>query len=551
LLKDFDISTITDLDSARDAIVKLLNLIEGLQQEIQELKSLNQMLRDELRRLNGEQGKPDIKPSRKDTGNKNVSSEKERKGRKKRNKKSKKDRIKIHQKRICKVDPDILPEDAKFKGYQPVTVQDIIFKASNTLFLKEKYHSLSHNKTYLAPLPPGYDGEFGPRMKALVPKLYYGSNMTERKILDLLQDADINISAGKLSDMLIKNHERFHAEKDALYEAGLNSTPWQNIDDTSTRVNGQNQFCHIVCNPFYTAYFTTPNKTRLTVLDVLKNFAPRTFLLNEEALRYIDIFNLPKAVVQPLSALPLEQTFDESTFLNLLDQRLAQLGPQQRTHILDAAAVAAYHAIIEFPVVSVLLCDDAPQFKLITRQLSLCWIHDGRHYKKLDPFINHHRKLLDGFLDTYWDYYRQLLKYREAPSDSQRIRLDHLFDEIFSTATGYDALDQRIAKTKAKKHSLLLVLDHPELPLHNNDAELSARGRVRKRVVSFGTRVQDGTKAWDTFMSLAATTRKLGINFLDYLYDRISGLCRIPNLAGLITQRAAVLNLGASWGQGP
>ena len=206
---------------------------------------------------------------------------------------------------------------------------------------------------------------------------------------------------------------------------------------------------------------------------------------------------------------------------------------------------------MEFPVVSVLLCDDAPQFKLITRQLSLCWIHDGRHYKKLDPFINHHRKLLDGFLDTYWDYYRELLTYREAPSDSQHIRLDHLFDEIFSTATGYDALDQRIAKTKAKKHSLLLVLDHPELPLHNNDAELSARGRVCKRVVSFGTRVQDGTKAWDTFMSLAATTRKLGINFLDYLYDRISGLCSIPNLAELITQRAAVLNLGASWGQGP
>jgi hypothetical protein len=158
---------------------------------------------------------------------------------------------------------------------------------------------------------------------------------------------------------------------------------------------------------------------------------------------------------------------------------------------------------------------------------------------------------LDGFLDTYWDYYRQLLKYREAPSDSQRIRLDNLFDEIFSTATAYDALDQRIAKTKAKKHCLLLVLDHPELPLHNNDAELSARGRVRKRVVSFGTRVQDGTKAWDTFMSLSATTQKLGINFLDYLYDRISGLCRIPNLANLITQRAAVLNLGSSWGQGP
>ncbi len=551
MLNDIDINAITDLEGARDVIGKLLNLIEALQQENQELKRINQQLRDEIHRLKGEQGKPRIKPSNKGTGSKNFSSEKERKKRKKRNKKSKKDRIKIHNKHICTVDPNILPEDATFKDYQRVVVQDVIFKASNTLFLKEKYYSPSLNKTYLAPLPPGYEGEFGPGLKALVPKLYYGSNITERKILDLLQDADVHISAGKLSDMLIKNHDMFHAEKDALYEAGLNSSPWQNIDDTSMRVNGQNQFCHIVCNPLYSAYFTTPHKNRLTVLDVLKNFAARTFLLNEEAFRYIDIFKLPKAVVQQLCTLPLAQTFDEPTFLNLLDQSLPQLGPHQRSHILDAAAIAAYHDIMEFPVVKVLLCDDAPQFKWITQQLSLCWVHDGRHYKKLDPFINHHRKVLNGFLDTYWDYYQQLLIYRQAPSDREHIRLDNLFDEIFSTSTGYDALDQRIAKTKAKKHCLLLVLDHPELPLHNNEAELSARDRVRKRVVSFGTRVQDGTKAWDTFMSLSATTRKLGINFLDYLYDRITGAYRIPNLADLVTQRTAALNLAASWGQAP
>jgi hypothetical protein len=550
MLTDFNINLIKDLDTAREDIRKLLNLIEALQQENQELKRIIQQLRDELNHLKGEQGKPHIKPPTKGTGQ-NCSSEKERKKSKKRNKGRKKDRISIHQQQICKVDPSILPRDAHFKGYERVVVQDVIFKASNTLFLKEKYWSPSLNKTYLAPLPAGYDGEFGPHLKSLVPKLYYASNITERNILDLLTDADVHLSAGKLSDMLIKNHQPFHAEKDALYEAGLNSSPWQHIDDTSTRVNGKNQYCHIVCNPLYTAYFTTPHKSRLTVLDVLTNFGPRTFLLNEEAFGYIEIFHLPRAVVQQLSTFPLHQPLDEATFLSLLDQAFPQLGPQQRSHILDAAAVAAYHALMEFPVVRVLLCDDAPQFRLITQQLSLCWIHDGRHYKKLDPFIPHHRKLLDDFLDTYWNFYRQLLLYREAPSDEERLRLDQRFDEVFSTLTGYDALDQRIVKTKAKKPSLLLVLDHPELPLHNNEAELSARKRVRKRVVSFGTRTQDGARAWDTFMSLSATVRKLGINFLQYLHDRISGAHNIPRLADLITQKAATLNLGASWGLAP
>jgi len=550
VLNDFDISSIIDLDKAREAIGKLLNLIETLQKENQQLKSLNQQLRDELHRLKGEQGKPRIQANTKPPGN-NYSSEKERKERKKRKKGRKRDRIKIHNKRICKVDPAILPRDAQFKGYHRVVVQDVVFKASNTLFLKEKYYSPSLNKTYLAPLPPGYDGEFGPTLKSLVPKFYYDSHITERNILDLLRDAGIQLSAGKLSDMLIKDQDPFHAEKDALYEAGLNSSPWQHIDDTSTRVNGQNQYCHILCNPLYTAYFTTPHKSRLTVLDILRNFTPRTFLLNQEAFDYIEIFKLPKPVVQQLIALPLHQPLDEPTFLTLLDHSLPQLGPQQRTHIMDAAGIAAYHALMEFPVVRVLLCDEAPQFKLITQQLSLCWVHDGRLYKKLDPFLSHHRKLLDQFLDKYWEFYRQLLLYREAPSDKEHQRLDNRFDQLFSTTTGYDALDQRIAKTNAKKPSMLLVLDHPELPLHNNEAELSARKRVRKRLISFGTRTPDGTRAWDTFMSLSATAKKLGINFLDYLYDRISGTYQIPRLADLITQRAAALNLGASWATGP
>ncbi len=545
MLNNLDINNITDLDDAIDVIRKLFNFVETLRQENLELKKQNQQLQDEINRLKGEQGKPKIKPSKRTSSQ--YSSEKERKKPKKRKKHSKKDHIKTHNSQICYVDKSILPEDAQFKGHDPVVVQDIKFEAYNTLFLKEKYYSPSLNRTYLAPLPPGYDGEFGPAIKPLAIKLYFDSNMTERNILDLFQDAEINISAGQISNFLIKDQEVFHQEKDALYEAGLKSSPWQHIDDTSTRVNGQNQYCQILCNPLYAAYFTTKDKSRLTVLDVLQNFGPRSFLLNEEAFSYIDIFRLPIQVVRQLKTLSQEQPIGEKKFLDLLDKHLPYLGPQQYKRVIDAAAVAAYHVQMEFPIIRLLLCDDAPQFKLVTQELALCWVHDGRHYKKLDPFILQHREALDTFLDQYWDFYRQLLRYRENPSNTEHIRLDHLFDEIFSTVTGYDALDQRIEKTKAKKPSMLIVLDHPEIPLHNNPAELGARKRVRKRVVSFGTRTIDGTKAWDTFMSISATAKKLGINFYRYLADRISGSFEMPALSELITQKAQQLNLGGSW----
>jgi len=133
----------------------------------------------------------------------------------------------------------------------------------------------------------------------------------------------------------------------------------------------------------------------------------------------------------------------------------------------------------------------------------------------------------------------------------EHLRLGNEFDNLFSTVTGYDALDQRIAKTRAKKPFMLMVLDHPEIPLHNNPAELAARTRVRKRAVSFGTRTEEGTKAWDTFMSLSATAKKLGINFYSYLLDRITRSFNIANLADLISQRAKELQLSASWDSSP
>jgi len=108
-------------------------------------------------------------------------------------------------------------------------------------------------------------------------------------------------------------------------------------------------------------------------------------------------------------------------------------------------------------------------------------------------------------------------------------------------------LDERSAKTRAKKDALRQVLSHPEIPLHNNAAELAARQRVRKRDISFGPRTVAGTKAWDTFQSLAATAKKLGVRFYDYIHDRISGRYALPSLADLITQRANERDFGASW----
>jgi hypothetical protein len=549
MLENFDPNAIQDLAGARQAIALLLNLIENLSADLREAQIEIQRLRDENNRLKGEQGKPDIQPSKKPGAPSPAhhSSERERHQPSAWKKSSKVDEIHIDREQIVPIEPSLLPPDAEFKGREAVVVQDLIIHTDNVRFLKEKYYSPSQGKTYLAELPKGYAGEFGPGIKASVLVWYYGMNTSEPKIREFLQDVGIHISEGQLSNLLIQKQESFHQEKAALYEAGLRSSPYQQTDDTATRVDGVNQHCHVVCNPLYTAYFTREKKDRLTVLDVLRNDTPRVYRLNAQAYAWLQPFALPASSVAILQTFPQEQDLSEAEFVSRLAEHLPQLGAQQRKHILEAAAVAAYQQQTEWPVVDTLVCDDAGQFKGLTAALALCWVHDGRHYKKLEPRVALHRQALDSFLGQYWAFYDKLWHYQAQPSAARAAELSQTFDELFSTVTAYDALDERIAKTKAKKANLLLVLQHPEIPLHNNLSELGARQRVRKRDVSYGPRTSAGKQAWDTFMTLGATAKKLGVSFYEYIHDRISGAMRMPSLAELIAQQAAQRQLGASW----
>lgn len=549
MLENFDPNAIQDLDGARQAIVHLLNLIEDLTADLREAQAEIQRLRDENNRLKGEQGKPTIKPNQKQgpPNPSNHSSERERHKPQEWKKRSKVDQILIDREQVMPIDPASLPPDAEFKGHEPVIVQDLLLHTDNIRFLKEKYYSPAQGRAYLAELPKGYTGEFGPGIKSAVLVWYYGMNTSEPKILEFLQYLGLHISKGQLSNLLIQKQDAFHQEKDALYEAGLRASPYQHIDDTATRVDGVNQHCHVVCNPLYTAYFTLEQKDRLAVLDELRNAAPRMYRLTAPAYAWLEAFSLPKSIVAQLHTFPQEQDLSETEFARHLDERLPHLGTQQRKHVLEATAIAAYHQQTTWPVVDTLVCDDAGQFKGLTEHLGLCWVHDGRHYKKLEPTVALHRQQLATFLGRYWTFYNKLLDYPAQPSGECTAQLSQEFDELFSTVTGYAALDERIAKTKAKKAQLLLVLEHPEIPLHNNLAELGARLRVRKRDVSYGPRTSAGKKAWDTFMTLGATTKKLGVSFYQYVYDRVSGTLQIPSLADLITQQAEQHHLDASW----
>jgi len=188
----------------------------------------------------------------------------------------------------------------------------------------------------------------------------------------------------------------------------------------------------------------------------------------------------------------------------------------------------------------ILLSDDARQYLGIAIWHALCWVHEIRLYKKLNPVIDYHRFLLEKFISNLWDYYDKLNEYRDKPDEKVKEELEKEFDKLFSKKTGYDELDKRIALTREKKDELLLVLKSPEIPLHNNPAELALREGVVKRKISNGTRSDYGKAAWENMMSIMDTCRKHGISLYDYIKDIFSGKREMTRLSTLIAQKASV-----------
>lgn len=494
-----DLATIADI-GARQAIQALLNLVEELAAENRTLRRELTQVKDERARLQGGSGRPKIPPGKAacgSTGSTDYSLEQERRSAPKGwQKRDKQDRIRIDRTERLAVDPATLPADAVFKGYETVVVQDLVLRTDTIAFEQEVWYSASERRSYRARRPAGYDGTFGPNLRALVLTLAYAGGMCE-KILELVQGAGIAISAGTLSTLLTECRTAFMAEAQAVLAAGLGSGPWQHLDDTSTRVNREGQYCPILCNLLSTAYRTTPRKDRLPVIDVLRGGRPRAYRFDREADRDLEWLGFSATARAKLAAIPREQELDEATLTALLVGPARGLGPQQQHGVREALALAASLADPRWPVVRTLVCDDAPQFRAVTEDLALCWIHEGRHYKKLTPYLPQHRAALASIPEQFWVYSRELLAYRDQPTTVERARLTARFDTLFGTETGYHVLDQRLALTRDKKPELLLALAHPELPSTTTRPSLaptnasanatSASGRVVRPAVTPGS----------------------------------------------------------------
>ena len=101
----------------------------------------------------------------------------------------------------------------------------------------------------------------------------------------------------------------------------------------------------------------------------------------------------------------------------------------------------------------------------------------------------------------YWNLYDDIEAYQRKPTEAKKHRLYKDFDNWVTTQVDYPDLRKVLSQLMVVREELLLVLEYPWLPLHNNLSERQIREYVKRRKVSGGTRSTLGRKCRDTFVS--------------------------------------------------
>ena len=498
-----------------------------------EMKEMMQTIRDEIAELKNQKPKPKIrkctspleKPSKRKKGKKE-----KRAGSKKKHKT--KDLVIDN---VIAILPVNIPKGSTFEYKRNFSVQDITIKRNNTRYVIE-YWKTPNGEIIKGEIPVSLGGgHFGATLLSYIHYLNHQCHVTQPLIHELLCEFEIDISKGQINNILIQNNDLFHKEKNEILQAGLQVSNYIHVDDTGARHNGKNGYCTHIGNELFAWFQSTNSKSRINFLELLR--AGRfDYVINQNAIDYMKDCGLKNAIVHKLKKSSTKEFVDVESWEKHLDD-LGIDRPRHRQIATESALMGClkHHA---FPQSLVIVSDDAGQFNIFSH--SLCWIHAERNINKIIPTCKKDRKDLKKARSAIWKFYKRLKKYKLKPTTEVKKELDKLFNKIFkdSAASYFITLRKAMGRLYDNKKELLLVLERPEIPLHNNLSESDIREYVKKRKISGSTRHDLGKKARDTFTSLKKTCRKQRVPFWVYLNDRISGKMNVPWLPDLILKNS-------------
>ena len=479
------------------------HIIQTQSEEIVQCKQTIQELRDELNRLKKQPKRPKFRPGRNfknnnGKGSAGISGSLQR------------TTVPRRQEEII-VRASGVPNSAVFKGYQRYSIQELELLPKDVIYKLEVWQ-VPGGEVFRAALPKDIEGShFGSTLRSLIFNLS-AEGMTQPALFNFLCNMGIDISEGQIHNILMQEVPGLQQVSEKILEAGLQESPYIRTDDTGAKHQHKAAYCTHIGGQYFAYYKTGFTKSRENFLNILLQ-GKKGYTINQASIWHMFQGGVEDDLLNAFED-HIGKHYATTKGLNHLLNEMGIQNKKIRAYCIEAALIGFVQETILKPD-QVLLSDRAGQFAVFDH--AACWIHMERPLRKLPMKTQKAEKELEKVRTAIWDLYDQL---KEA-SLSQRNKeaVHNAFDALVAMKVTSPGIQAVLDNFEEYREELLKALDHPGLPLHNNDSERDIRAIVKMRNISGSTKSSQGQAFRDGLITLKQTCFRLGLSFWEYLND--------------------------------
>jgi Transposase IS66 family len=334
--------------------------------------------------------------------------------------------------------------------------------------------------------------------------------MTGPTLFEFASSCGIEISEGQIHHILMSESIRYQEASEEILKACMEEAPYIRADDTGAKHQHKSGYCTHIGGQYFSYFKTTSSKSRENFLNILLQ-GKEGYVINQVCLWHLFQLGVEDDLLNHLEKHQGKKYRKKGGISRLLNS-LDIVNKKLRRQCIEASQIGFISETVLRPD-QVLLSDRAGQFAIFDH--AACWVHMERPLRKLEVESPQAEEELEQVREAIWNLYE---KTKEASvTQIGKEEVHQLFDRLLEMRSISPGINEVLASFGRYREELLKALDHPGLPLHNNDRERDIRSVAKRRNISGSTKSTEGRAYRDGILTLKQTCARLGISFMEYL----------------------------------